>query len=131
MRPPTSVPIMVKKRRAGLSIGEEYTPSAETLPKRSRRWSRGIRTWSNQMRPLSTPLSPSLMPLSPMRTPAQVLPSGSRIGTRKACTPCRVPSTINCAKTVAICPWTAALPSHSLWAPPCGVSITNSNVAGS
>ncbi len=54
IRPRTSVPSIVKKRRFSFSIGDEYTPSASTDPYRFSRLVRGTRTWSNMMRPLST-----------------------------------------------------------------------------
>ncbi len=84
IRPPTSVPSIVKKRRFGLAIGLEYVPSAARPAKRFSRFSRGTRTAWNASRPLSTPSSPTLAPQSSMSTPGKAWPAESRIGTTKA-----------------------------------------------
>ncbi len=110
IRPRTSVPSIVKKRRVSFSIELEYVPSAATSPKWLSSASRGTRTWSNVSRPLSTPLSPALWPQSVIVTPGIGFPRRLRIGTSSACTPCDSPPVTSCANTTAMCPSRAALP---------------------
>ena len=62
------------------------------------------------MRPLSTPGRPPLELQSDVVTPGQSLPSASRIGTTKQCTPWFSPPVISCANTAATLAVSAAPP---------------------
>jgi hypothetical protein len=126
IRPCTRAPIMVKKRAPGEVIDDSYSPSSVTVPYRSSSASRGTRTALKRSRPLSTPCRPILSPQSSISTPGSGLPSASRIGTRKACTPLASPATSSWAKTAAMRPCLAALPIQSLRASSSGVWMTNS-----